>query len=316
MPKFAVLGAGRWGTLIAWYINKLGYDLILWGRKNSEKFKNLMQNRCNSSVCFGPEVKITDNLDLAILQEYIIISINAQNFRKFLSDLRENNFDLNNKKIILCMKGIEESTGKRLSEIFGEFFPENKNLAVWVGPGHVKSLMSGIPTCMIIDSENNKFKSELCEILSSKLIKCFKGDDLIGSETGAACKNVLGIGAGILDAMDMQALKGPLMALGSREVSKLIESMGGKKESAFGLCHLGDFQATLFSYESNNRKFGESLITGEKIDFIAEGVGTANAIHNICKDKNLNLPICEEIYKIIHKETSAENSIDYLFSLN
>ena len=79
---------------------------------------------------------------------------------------------------------------------------------------------------------------------------------------------------------------------------------------------MGDFQATLFSYESNNRKFGESLITGEKIDFIAEGVGTANAIHNICKDKNLNLPICEEIYKIIHKETSAENSIDYLFSLN
>ena len=97
MPKFAVLGAGRWGTLIAWYINKLGYDLILWGRKNSEKFKNLMQNRCNSSVCFGPEVKITDNLDSAIFQEYIIISINAQNFRKFLSDLRENNFDLNNK---------------------------------------------------------------------------------------------------------------------------------------------------------------------------------------------------------------------------
>jgi len=106
------------------------------------------------------------------------------------------------------------------------------------------------------------------------------------------------------------------MALGSREVSKLIESMGGKKESAFGLCHLGDFQATLFSYESNNRKFGESLITGEKIDFIAEGVGTVNAIHKICKDKNLDLPICEEIYRIIRGETSARDSIDYLFSLN
>ena len=316
MSKFAVLGAGRWGSFIAWYINRLGYDLILWGRKSSEKFKNLIQNRCNSYICFEPEIKITNNLDLAMLQEYVIISINAQNFREFLSDLYENNFDLNNKKIILCMKGIEEMTGKRLSEIFKEFFPENKNLAIWVGPGHVKSLVNKIPTCMVIDSENNEFKSKLCEILSSKLIKCFKGNDLIGSEIGAACKNVLGIAAGVLDAMNMQALKGPLMALGSLEISKLIECMGGKKESAFGLCHLGDFQATLFSHESNNREFGESLITGEKINFVAEGVGTANAVYKICKDKNLDLPICEEIYKIIHGETSAKNSIDYLFSLN
>lgn len=315
MHKFAVLGAGRWGSFIAYYINKLGYNLILWGRKNSEKFKNLMQNRCNSSICFGPEVKITDNLDLAILQEYIIISINAQNFREFLSNLYNNNFDLSNKKIILCMKGIEESSGKRLSEIFKEFFPENKNLAVWVGPGHVKSLVNKIPTCMIIDSENNNFKSELCKILSSKLIKCFEGNDLIGSEIGAACKNILGIGAGILDAINMSSLKGPLMSLGNLEISKLIKSMGGKKESAFGLCHLGDFQATLFSHESNNRKFGESLITGEKINFVAEGVGTSRAVHKICKEKNLNLPICEEIYKIIHKETSAQDSIEYLFSL-
>lgn len=316
MFEFAVLGAGRWGSLISWYINKLGYDLVLWGRKNSENFQKVMQTRNNSKIYFDFKIKITYDLNLAFSQEYIIISINAQNFRDFLFYLYKNNFDLNNKKIILCMKGIEESTGKRLSEIFKEFFPENKNLAIWVGPGHVQSLISGIPTCMIIDSENNNFKLELCKILSSNLIKCFAGNDLIGSEIGAASKNIFGIAAGILDAMHMESLKGPLMSLGSLEISKLIDIMGGKKESAFGLCHLGDFQATLFSKESNNRKFGESLITGEKINFIAEGVGTANAIHKICKDKNLNLPICNEIYKIINYKVSAKNSINYLLSLN
>lgn len=315
MYTFAVLGSGRWGTLISWYMNKLGYDLVLWGRKNSEKFQSLMKARCNSSICFGPEVRITDDLDLAILQEYIIISINSQNFRHFLSDLSSNGFDLSNKKIILCMKGIEESSGKRLTEVFKDFFPKIKNLAVWVGPGHVKSIVGGVPTCMVIDSENHDFKAELCKILSSNLIKCFVGEDLIGSEIGAACKNVLGIAAGVLDALNMESLKGPLMAIGSHEISKLIETMGGKKGSAFGLCHLGDFQATLFSKESNNRKFGESLVTGKVTNFVAEGVGTAKAIHKICKDKNLNLPICNQIYKIICGEVSAKSSIDYLFSL-
>lgn len=313
MLKFAVLGAGRWGSLISWYISKLGYDLVIWGREGSEHIENLIKNRCNKFICFGPEVKITTDLDLAFKQDYIIISINSQNFRFFLSNLKNKKISLDNKKIILCMKGIEESSGMRLTEILEDFFPESQ-VAIWVGPGHVQSIISGIPTCMVIDSKNNSLKDELREILSSSLIKCFKGNDIIGNEIGAACKNVLGIAAGILDAMNMESLKGPLMSMGANEVSTLIEKKGGKKESAYGLCHLGDFQATLFSHESNNRKFGESIVTGEKISFVAEGVGTSNAVYKICNDLNLNLPILLEIYKVIKKLKTPEESIKYLFS--
>ena len=313
MFKFAVLGAGRWGSLISWYINKLGYDLVVWGREGSEHIENLIKNRCNKFICFGPEVKITTDLDLAIQQDYIIISINSQNFRFFLSNLKNKGISLSSKKIILCMKGIEESSGMRLTEILEDFFPESQ-VAIWVGPGHVQSIISGIPTCMVIDSKNDSLKDELREILSSSLIKCFKGNDIIGNEIGAACKNILGIAAGILDAMNMESLKGPLMSMGANEVSTLIEKKGGKKESAYGLCHLGDFQATLFSHESNNRKFGESIVTGEKISFVAEGVGTSNAVYKICNDLNLNLPILLEIYKVIKKLKTPEESIKYLFS--
>ena len=315
MNKFAVLGSGRWGSLISWYINKIGHDLVLWGRKNSKSIHNLIDNRCNSYVCFGPEVKITDDLSLAMNQDNIIISINSQNFRFLLTDIVNQGFNFDNKNVILCMKGIEETTGKRLSTIFKEFFPKNNNLAIWVGPGHVKSLTSGIPTCMIIDSENEKLKIELKNKLSSSLIKCFIGNDLIGNEIGAACKNVLGIAAGILDALEMESLKGPLMSLGAMEVSKIIKNQGGNEISAFGLCHLGDFQATLFSHESNNRKYGESLVTGEEISFVAEGVGTSNAINKICVDQDLNLPILSEIHKLIHRETIPSESIKYLFNL-
>ena len=307
MNSFAVLGSGRWGSFIAWYLNGIGNRVILWGR-NIQKFKEQNEN-------FDKKIEITSDLRLALNQDYIIISINSQNFRDFLSSVKEQNFDLGLKKIILCMKGIEQTSGKRLTEIFKEFFPLGENLAVWVGPGHVKSLTSGVPTCMVVDSDDNDFKLNLCEVLSSDLIKCFKGYDLIGTEIGAACKNVLGIASGILDALNMESLKGPLMSFGAFEVAKLIEIKGGKRESAFGLSHLGDFQATLFSHESNNRKFGESLVTGERFEFVAEGVGTLNAIHRICEIENLNLPICYEIYKIVNENKNPEESIEYLFSI-
>ncbi|MCL2311518.1 MAG: glycerol-3-phosphate dehydrogenase [Firmicutes bacterium] len=319
MSKIAVLGAGRWGSLIAWYTNKIGHNIVLWGRKESKNFQNLKKNRSNSLLKLDDKIEITSDLDFALLQDYLIVSINSQNFRNFLNDLIkfcENKFDLNKKKIIMCMKGIEENTGKRLSEIVKEFLPDHQYVAIWVGPGHVKNLLVGIPTCMVVDSDNLNFKNELCKMFSSSLIKCYKGNDLIGNEIGAAAKNVLGIGAGILDALKMESLKGPLMSIGAQEIASIIEVFGGNYKSAFGLCHLGDFQATLFSKESNNRKFGESIVTGEKIYFVSEGIKTANAIYRICKEKKLKLPICEEIYMIINKKIRPEESIKKLFSSN
>ncbi|MDR1364663.1 MAG: glycerol-3-phosphate dehydrogenase [Oscillospiraceae bacterium] len=319
MLKISVLGSGRWGSLIAWYLNKIGYNVILWGKPDSIEIKTLIKNRNNGSVYFDEKVAITSELTFALTSDLIVISINAQNLRIFLGYLIEfakNKIDLSEKKIVLCMKGIEESTGKRLTEIVHDFLPTNNKVAIWVGPGHVKSIVNGIPTCMVVDSLNNDLKFELAEIFSSELIRCYFGNDLIGNEIGAASKNVFGIAAGILDALDLDALKGPLMARGLKEISILIEKMGGKKESACGLCHLGDYQATLFSKESNNRKFGESLITGEITNFIAEGVGTSYAIKNICQKHKLNMPICHEIYKIITKRSTPELSIKKLFMRN
>ena len=97
-------------------------------------------------------------------------------------------------------------------------------------------------------------------MLSSELIRFYYGTDLIGSEVGAAAKNVVGIAAGMLDGLDQSSLKGALMSRGTREIARLIESMGGNGLSAYGLCHLGDYQATLFSQHSHNRRFGEAFL--------------------------------------------------------
>ena len=119
-------------------------------------------------------------------------------------------------------------------------------IAVWVGPGHIQAFLKGLPNCMVIDSENKELVRSLCDGFRSKLIRFYYGDDLIGNEIGAAAKNVMGIAAGMLDGGGYSTLKGPLMSRGAREVSRLIKAMGGNELSAYGLCHLGDYETTLF----------------------------------------------------------------------
>lgn len=199
------------------------------------------------------------------------------------------------------MKGIEDGTGKRLSEVVVESGISDKNVAVWVGPGHIQSFLQGKPNCMVIDSDNRQLVKLLCDTFRSDLIRFYYGDDLIGSEIGAAAKNVMGIAAGMLDAGGYGTLKGPLMARGAREVSRLIKAMGGNELSAYGLCHLGDYETTIFSKYSNNRKFGEDFVNGVKFDKLAEGVVTAKALKFLGEKYKVELPITDAVCSILYE---------------
>lgn len=126
--------------------------------------------------------------------------------------------------------------------------------------GTSAGLCKGIPNCMVIDSKNHEIKEKLVNSFSSSLIRFYVGTDLIGSEIGAAAKNVIGIAAGMLDGFGYASLKGALMARGTREIARLIKALGGNEMSAYGLCHLGDYEATLFSKWSHNRSYGENYV--------------------------------------------------------
>ena len=173
---------------------------------------------------------------------------------------------------MLCMKGLETGTGKRLSTIVKEELGEGTPVAVWLGPGHVQEFTAGIPNCMVIDSEDDALKEELISAFSSQLIRFYYGRDLIGNEIGGASKNVIGIAAGMLDGLGLSSLKGALMSRGTREIARLIQAMGGNELSAYGLCHLGDYEATVFSQYSHNRRYGEAFVRGEAYTELAEGL--------------------------------------------
>lgn len=313
--NISLLGCGRWGSFIAWYMDSVKHNnVMVWGRENDPLLDNLIKTRKNEYVEFPQSIELTHDLTKALNHsDVIIISISAQGVRDLMSKVNKiPGYD--KKTFVLCMKGIEDSTGKRLSEVLIESGIDRNNIAVWVGPGHIQEFTRKVPNCMIIDSYNPQLTEYLVHNFSSELIRFYLGNDIIGSEIGAGAKNVMGVGAGMLDGLGYSVLKGALMARGAYEVSRLIKAKGGNPLSAYGLCHLGDYEATLFSPHSNNRRFGEMFVKGEPFTKLAEGVATASAMLKMGAELNVELPITQAIYNIINRQSRPEDILHQLFA--
>lgn len=296
--KISVLGCGRWGSFIAWYLSRQGNQVTSWGPENSPSYEVLKNTGRNEYVALDERIALTCDLERAVCEaELIVISISAQGLRGFMQRVMQ--YPVEGKNFVLCMKGIETGTGKRLSEILVESGVSPANIAVWVGPGHIQSFVQGVPNCMVIDSENEELKISLVERFKSDLIRFYYGNDLLGTEIGAAAKNVMGIAAGILDVLCVP-LKGPLMSRGAREVARLIKAMGGNELSAYGLAHLGDYETTLFSHYSHNRMYGEMLARGERFEKLAEGVATSGAMKLLGEKYGVDLPITKAVYAVCY----------------
>ncbi|SFD29239.1 NAD(P)H-dependent glycerol-3-phosphate dehydrogenase [Bacillus sp. UNCCL81] len=309
----SVLGCGRWGTFLAWYANRVDHNVMLWGRENSRNFNGLNLTRKNDYLSLPDGIELTSSLEGALsFAEVIIISISAQELRTFANRLSQYD-EIHGKTFILCMKGIESTTGKRLTQVFREEVGKNSNVAVWVGPGHVQDFIRNIPNCMVIGSENIEVTKQIAKAFNSELIRFYYGQDLIGNEIGAATKNVMGIAAGMLDGLKYSSLKGSLMARGTREISRLIRAMGGNDLTIYGLSHLGDYEATLFSAHSHNRKFGQAFVEGKPFDKLAEGVSTIKALKELSEQYNVELPICNALFEILYEHKNAKDTLEELF---
>ena len=311
--NYTILGCGRWGSFIAWYLDKTGHKVTTWGLETDPYVVNFFTTRKNNYVTLPASIELTTNLEYAVNKNnHIIISISSQNLRSLLSNVQKID-GYKNKNYIICMKGIEETTGKRLSEVMIDAGIDKSHIATWVGPGHIQDFTRGIPSMMIIDSYNTSLSEKLIKDLKSDLIRYYQGRDMIGTEIGAAAKNVMGIAAGMLDGANMTSLKGALMARGTREIARLLRAAGGNELSAYGLCHLGDYEATLFSPHSHNRKFGELFVKNEYFDKLAEGVQTSDALLKLANKYNVELPITQTVWDIISHKKDYTSALTELF---
>ena len=313
MTKLSVIGCGRWGTFLGWYsANWAGMEKVyMYDLKTSPNFIELRDTRKNSYLSLSDNMEVYDNLETILENDTIIISIGCQHLRSLAIEL--NSYNLNGKTFLLAMKGLEEPSGKTLQEVFQEEIKQDVSVAVLAGPGHVQDYMKNVPSCAVIDSYDEETKDRLIKMLSSKLIRFYYGSDMVGNQVGAALKNVIGIAAGILDGLGWYGLKGALMARAPIEVGRFITHFGGDAQTAYGLAHLGDYEATLFSPHSHNRTFGENFAKGDTFGKLAEGVATLKAVKIISDAENIDMPICDALYKVVYEKAPIEDSIKSMF---
>ena len=310
--KATVIGCGRWGSFIAWYLHEIGHEVTLYGREGSARLEAFRQTRTNGMVMLAADVRLTSDMDEALSSSLVCISIGSQGLSALMREIAARG--VAGRTFVLCMKGIEVTTHRRLSQIAQEAVGACNDVAVWLGPGHVQEFVAGVPNCMVIDSQSEQVKRRLVEQLSGDLIRFYYGTDLIGNEIGAASKNVIGIAAGMLDGMGVSSLKGALMSRGTREIARLIDAMGGSGVSAYGLCHLGDYEATVFSPYSHNRRFGEAFVRGEPYSVLAEGYYTVRALTAMAAERGVELPICQAVYAVLYDGADVREQMNKLFT--
>ncbi len=313
MSRISLIGCGRWGTFLGWYAANYGAadEVYMYDIPTSPNFIELRDTRKNAYLTLSDNMFLFDSLAKVLENDIIIVSIGCQYFRGLCREL--SSYNLGGKTFLLAMKGLEEPSATTMLDIMRQEIKQNIHIATLGGPGHVQDYMKGVPSCAVIDSDEEETKDRLIKLLSSELIRFYYGADLVGNQIGAALKNVIGIAAGILDGLEWHGLKGALMARAPVEVGRFIGHFGGNPQTAYGLAHLGDYEATLFSPYSHNRTFGEKFARGETFDKMAEGVPTLKAVKQIADKEGIDMPICQALYNAVYEKADIKATIRAMF---
>ena len=308
MNNVTVLGCGRWASLHAWYSALLGNKVMMWEPETSPTYQQLQKTRRNEYLTLPNDVKLTSNLGQALdHSNYVVVAISAQGMGDLSAKIAAHKPA--NKTFMLCMKGLMDD-GTRLSTHLRNQLDEkgagNNEITVWVGSGHAQTLTKGDPSVMIVGGERPQAAADVVQRFSSDLIALRQGNDLIGIEIGAASKNVAGLAAGMLDGMKLSGLKSELAHEFPKEISRLTVALGGEQDTAFGISHLGDYGATVFSPNSQNRLYGEKFVTGQHSDRLAEGVAASSALQILSNKHDTEIPISTLVYKILHENENPD----------
>jgi len=281
--KIAIIGAGKWGQAL-----------------------NHAFSQNNDVVISSRHTKDLDNfvsMEEALKCEYLVMAIPAQAVRGWM----EEHFVDHGQKILVAAKGIETSTGAFLNEVYGEFVPSER-LAFISGPSFAAEVQKSLPTALKISSTNLELAQTYADALPD-FIKGYVDDDVAGAEISGAYKNVIAIAGGVCDGLGLgNNARAALISRGLVEMSRFGEVFGAKMETFLSLGGAGDLFLTASSTLSRNYRVGLGIAKGKSMDEIleelgevAEGVPTAKAIYKIAKEKEIYLPIAQEVYTMIEE---------------
>jgi glycerol-3-phosphate dehydrogenase (NAD(P)+) len=310
MSYISVIGAGSWGTTLACLLSDKGYDVTLWVHEKelAEEINNTRINRI-----YLPDTILPDNLVVAYSIDvtvkkarYVVNAVPAQFTRAVFKEALP--YMPDQTIIISASKGIERGTLLTVSSILKELSAHP--VAVLSGPSFAKEVIKKLPAAVTLAAEDKNIGYMLQEVFNLNNFRVYTHDDIIGVEIGGALKNVMAIAAGISDSLGLgNNARATLITRGLAEMTRLGIAMGAKERTFSGLSGIGDLVLTCTSPLSRNYTVGAKLGQGLKLKDIlnqtksvAEGVATAESAYDLSKKYNIEMPIVEQVYKVINED--------------
>lgn len=319
--RFAVMGAGAWGTALALCVHEAGRNVVVHARE-PEVAESLQSGRGNPTYLPGIDLPpIAASSDPAILggAHAVLAVVPAQFARQAF--LAARSFIAPGTPVLLCAKGIERDSGKLMTEVLAESLPEAIPI-VLSGPSFAADVARGLPTAVTLASEDESMGQALMQAIGRPVFRPYWASDLIGAEIGGAVKNVLAIACGMVEGLGLgRSAHAALMTRGFAEMKRLARAKGGRPETLSGLCGLGDLVLTCSSTQSRNMSFGKALgegraasevLAGRKA--VTEGAATAPAIVTLAGDLGVEMPICEAVATILAGETTVGEAMHMLLA--
>ncbi len=320
--RVAVIGGGGWGTALAVQSSKKN-DVVLWF-KFEEEAEEVRKTRFNQT--YLPDVKIPDSIEITTSMksalekaDVILFVVPSRWADGVLDEMR----GLVKKKsvVVSCTKGFEPETGKRISQVIEEKLPESR-VAVLSGPSHAEEVARDVPTSVVVASRDIRIAKKVQHILSTDTFRVYRSRDVVGVELGGALKNIIAIASGIADGLGLgDNSKAALITRGLAEIRRLGIKMGAKSETFMGLSGVGDLIVTCMSKYSRNRKVGEIIGRGKKLEdilsemkMVAEGVWTSKLALKLADKYGVEMPITREVVEILFSGKDPKKSISDLMT--
>jgi glycerol-3-phosphate dehydrogenase (NAD(P)+) len=319
--KIAVLGAGSWGNTLAIMLSAK-FNVTLW---EFEKEIALKLNLDRENKKLLPGIKFPKNLiitndlnDTVENAKFIIFAVPSFALRTLCVNIKD--LIKKDQLLITVIKGLEDDTFLRMSQIIYNVIPEKRGVVALSGPTHAEEVSRGIPTTIVAACDDLELATEVQKVFMNDFLRVYTNEDIIGVEIAAASKNVIAIIAGISDGLGFgDNTKAAIITRGLAEIIRLGKKIGAQEKTFSGLAGIGDLIVTCQSKHSRNRFVGEELGKGRKIDditgsmtMIAEGVKNCKSIYRFSKSLDVEMPLTEELYRIIYESSDLKVSIKRL----
>lgn len=318
MSLISIIGAGSWGTGLSILLSGNGHKVRVWSLFQNE-IDMLNQEREHKDKLPGvkiPEsVEFTTDLERCLEgHEFIVLVVPSQTVRSTAKRL--SSFVAKDDIVVICSKGLEESTGMRLSEVVLSELPEVQVVALY-GPSHAEEVAIGIPTTVVSASSNQEAAMSVQDLFMSPTFRVYTSSDMIGTEIGAALKNVIALCAGICDGLGYgDNSKAALMTRGITEIARLGTAMGAKSKTFSGLTGIGDLIVTCTSRHSRNWQAGNLIGKGYTVEeaqaavkMVVEGVSATRAAKELSQKYKVNMPISEEAFQILFENKDCKKAV-------